>query len=128
MEDERADIVFTDPPYNVPIDGHVTGLGQIRHREFAMGAGEMSVAAFTGFLQQTLGDAAAPTRNGAIAFVAPNSNVGAGGCAGRNEIIYDSTCRPDRFSPSPALPHLPERLALGLSWLSSRCPRPRRPG
>jgi DNA modification methylase len=69
MEDERADIVFTDPPYNVPIDGHVTGLGRIRHREFAMGVGEMSVGAFTGFLQQTLGNAAALTRNGAIAFV-----------------------------------------------------------
>ena len=32
-----ADLVFTDPPYNVAIDGHVCGLGRIRHREFAMG-------------------------------------------------------------------------------------------
>jgi DNA modification methylase len=69
MGDERADLLFTDPPYNVPIDGHVTGLGRIRHREFAMGVGEMSAAAFTGFLQQTLGHAAARARNGAIAFV-----------------------------------------------------------
>jgi ParB-like chromosome segregation protein Spo0J len=69
MEDERADLVFTDPPYNVPIDGHATGLGRMRHREFAMGVGEMSVAAFTGFLQQTLGNAAAIARSGAIAFV-----------------------------------------------------------
>jgi DNA modification methylase len=69
MEDEQADLVFTDPPYNVPIDGHATGLGRIRHREFAMGVGEMSVAAFTGFLQQTLGNAAALARSGAIAFV-----------------------------------------------------------
>jgi DNA modification methylase len=69
MEDERADLVFTDPPYNVPIDGHATGLGRIRHREFAMGVGEMSVAAFTGFLQQTLGNAGALARSGAIAFV-----------------------------------------------------------
>jgi hypothetical protein len=69
MEDERADLVFTDPPYNVPIDGHATGLGRMRHREFAMGVGEMSVAAFTGFLQQTLGNAAALARSGAIAFV-----------------------------------------------------------
>ena len=69
MGDERADLLFTDPPYNVPIDGHVTGLGRIRHREFAMGVGEMSVEAFTGFLQQTLGHAAALARNGAIAFV-----------------------------------------------------------
>jgi hypothetical protein len=27
----------TDPPYNVPIDGHVSGLGKTHHREFAMG-------------------------------------------------------------------------------------------
>src|ERR1700716_1795839 len=27
MGDERADLIFTDPAYNVPIDGHVTGLG-----------------------------------------------------------------------------------------------------
>jgi hypothetical protein len=31
-----ADIVFTDPPYNVPIDGHVSGLGRVKHREFGM--------------------------------------------------------------------------------------------
>jgi hypothetical protein len=64
-----ADLVFTDPPYNVPIDGHVCGLGRVRHREFAMGAGEMSRQAFTGFLQLTLGHAAAWCRDGAIAFV-----------------------------------------------------------
>jgi hypothetical protein len=47
MGDERADLIFTDPPYNVPIEGHVSGLGETRHREFAMGAGEMSSEAFT---------------------------------------------------------------------------------
>jgi DNA modification methylase len=66
---ERTNLVFTDPPYNVPIDGHVCGLGRIRHREFAMGAGEMSREAFTAFLQVTLGHAAASCRDGAIAFV-----------------------------------------------------------
>jgi DNA modification methylase len=65
----RADLVFTDPPYNVPIDRNVCGLGHIRHREFAMGAGEMSSEAFTAFLQATLGHAAACCRDGAIAFV-----------------------------------------------------------
>jgi DNA modification methylase len=69
MGDERADLIFTDPPYNVPIDGHVTGLGRIRHREFAMGVGEMSAEAFAGFLQRTLGNAAKASRSGAIAFV-----------------------------------------------------------
>jgi DNA modification methylase len=69
MDNERADLIFTDPPYNVPIDGHVTGLGRIRHREFAMGVGEMSGDEFVGFLQQTLGHAAALAHDGVIAFV-----------------------------------------------------------
>jgi len=69
LEGERADLVFTDPPYNVPIDGHVCGLGRIRHREFAMGVGEMSAEAFKTFLRRTLGHAAVACRDGAIAFV-----------------------------------------------------------
>ena len=40
LEGAKAEFVFTDPPYNVAIDGHVSGLGRIRHREFAMGCGE----------------------------------------------------------------------------------------
>ena len=47
MADERADFVFTDPPYNVRIDGHVSGLGRIKHREFAMASGEMNEDQFT---------------------------------------------------------------------------------
>jgi hypothetical protein len=38
---ERAQLVFTDPPdNNVPMDGHASGNGSIRHREFAMTYGE----------------------------------------------------------------------------------------
>jgi hypothetical protein len=33
MRDEIADLVFTDPPFNVRSDGHATGNGRIRHRE-----------------------------------------------------------------------------------------------
>jgi DNA modification methylase len=66
---ETVDLIFTDPPYNVPIDGHVCGSGQIRHREFAMGVGEMSSSSFTAFLTETLGAAAKRCRDGAIAFV-----------------------------------------------------------
>ena len=46
----RAAMVFTDPPFNVRIDGHATGNGAIRHREFAMASGEMSEAEFVSFL------------------------------------------------------------------------------
>ena len=69
LQGRPADLVFTDPPYNVPIDGHVCGSGRIRHREFAMGVGEMSEREFTAFLEQTLGCAASVSRDGAIAFV-----------------------------------------------------------
>ena len=66
---DKVDMVFTDPPYNVPIDGHVSGLGKTKHREFAFASGEMSKEAFTAFLKCTLGYAAASCRDGAIAFV-----------------------------------------------------------
>lgn len=69
LGEEKADLIFCDPPYNVPIDGHVCGLGRVRHREFAMGVGEMSEAAFTDFLKTTLGSAADRCRDGAIAYV-----------------------------------------------------------
>ncbi|NJL50894.1 MAG: ParB N-terminal domain-containing protein [Blastochloris sp.] len=69
LGDERVDLVFTDPPYNVPIDGNVCGLGVVRHREFAMASGEMSPKAFTAFLTATLSNAASCCRDGAIAFV-----------------------------------------------------------
>jgi hypothetical protein len=51
MGQEKAALVVTDPPFNVPIGGHVSGLGQFQHREFAMGVGEMDSATFTGFLE-----------------------------------------------------------------------------
>lgn len=66
---DSVDLVFTDPPYNVPIDGHVSGLGAIQHREFAMASGEMSEAQFTGFLRTVFGLMAAASRDGAIHFV-----------------------------------------------------------
>ena len=69
LGDEEVDLVFTDPPYNVKIDGNVCGLGGIKHREFAFASGEMSERQFTNFLSDTLGNAAQTMRDGAIAFV-----------------------------------------------------------
>jgi len=66
---EQVDLLFTDPPYNVKIDGHVCGLGSVKHREFAFASGEMSEDEFTGFLRTTLGNASSIMRDGAIAYV-----------------------------------------------------------
>lgn len=69
MEGEQARLVFTDPPYNVPIDGHVCGMGSVKHREFAMGAGEMSQSQFTDFLSVSLKNMCSHALSGAILFV-----------------------------------------------------------
>ncbi len=68
MGTEQARMAFLDAPYNVPIDGHVSGLGRNQHREFAMGVGEMSAAAFTVFLTDALSRTATHCMNGAIIF------------------------------------------------------------
>ncbi|MCW1401612.1 site-specific DNA-methyltransferase [Novosphingobium sp. MW5] len=69
MVGERAQMVITDPPYNVPINGHVCGLGKVRHAEFAMAAGEMNSSQFQAFLEATLGNMARFSRDGSIHFV-----------------------------------------------------------
>jgi hypothetical protein len=48
---QRAAMIISDPPFNVPVRGHVSGLGKARHPEFAMASGEMSQEAFTVFLK-----------------------------------------------------------------------------
>lgn len=69
MDGAKADLVFTDPPYNVKIDGNVCGLGTVKHREFAFASGEMNRTQFTAFLSETLGNIALVMRDGAIAYV-----------------------------------------------------------
>jgi DNA modification methylase len=64
----RAQMVFTDPPYNVPIAGHVGGLGSIQHREFVMASGEMSQGEFTDFLRSVFQHLAAFSVDGTIHF------------------------------------------------------------
>jgi DNA modification methylase len=66
LDSTKAEFVFTDPPYNVAIDGHVCGLGRIRHANFAMGCGEMSAAEFTRFLEAVFGQLAANAVDGSI--------------------------------------------------------------
>jgi hypothetical protein len=69
MADERARMVFADPPYNVPIDGHVCGRGMIKHREFAMACGEMTAAEYTGFLSTIFANSAQVSLDGALHYV-----------------------------------------------------------
>jgi DNA modification methylase len=65
----KAELVFADPPYNVSINGHVCGLGETQHREFAMASGEMCPQAFTDFLKSTFACLIAHTTDGSIHYV-----------------------------------------------------------
>ena len=69
MQGGTARMSFSDPPYNVPIDGHVCGSGAIRHREFAMACGEMDRASFTGFLGDAFAQFVRVSVDGAIHFI-----------------------------------------------------------
>ena len=66
---DKAEMMFADPPYNVPIEGHVSGLGAVKHADFAMASGELSSAEFQSFLRTSLGHAASRSIDGAIHFV-----------------------------------------------------------
>ncbi len=69
MEGRRAEMVFTDPPYNDPIDGYVSGFGKLHHPEFAVASGEMSEPEFTDFLTNVLARLARNSVDGAVQFV-----------------------------------------------------------
>jgi len=68
LDGAKADLVITDPPYNVVIDGHATGLGKTRHREFAMASGEMSSGQFTEFLRKAMSLSKQSSRPGSLAY------------------------------------------------------------
>lgn len=69
MQGQKARMAFTDPPYNVPIQGHVGGKGKIKHREFAMASGEMTRQEFTTFLKRAFQNHAVHSMDGAIHFI-----------------------------------------------------------
>ncbi|MFN0045636.1 MAG: site-specific DNA-methyltransferase [Sphingorhabdus sp.] len=68
MGTDTATMVFVDPPYNVPIDGHVCGLGRVRHREFAEASGEMTSGQFVEFLTSSFVAIASVCKDGAIIY------------------------------------------------------------
>lgn len=69
MDGALAQMVFSDPPYNVKIGGNVCGKGRIKHTEFAMASGEMSEAAFTEFLTDSLQQIADNSLDGSIHYI-----------------------------------------------------------
>lgn len=69
MGSERAHMVFTDPPYNLKIEGVVSGRGKAKHGDFVEASGELTPVEFTAFLAQALWSMAPACKDGAILFV-----------------------------------------------------------
>jgi DNA modification methylase len=68
LGDDRAALVFADLPYNVPIDGFVSGNGKVRHREFLMGSGELSPPEFIAFMREIFRNCVRFSANGSIHY------------------------------------------------------------
>jgi DNA modification methylase len=69
LGEKRARVVFVDPPYNVAIDGNVSGNGSVRHREFKMASGEMTEPEFLSFLTSSLRLLAQFSISGSVHYV-----------------------------------------------------------
>lgn len=68
MNGEKADMVFTDPPYNVKVSD-ISGLGKTKHEEFVMASGEMSEEEFIQFLTDVFTNLATVSKDGSIHYV-----------------------------------------------------------
>jgi DNA modification methylase len=68
MQGALAEMVISDPPYNVPIDGYVCGSGKIHHKEFKMASGEMTPGEFTAFLSTAFSQTHASSQDGAVHY------------------------------------------------------------
>ena len=69
MKGDKAEMIFTDPPYNVAILGNVSGLGKVKHREFAMASGEMTRGEFVRFLSAAFASLVAHSVDGSLHFI-----------------------------------------------------------
>ena len=69
MADKKADMVFTDPPYNVKINGHVCGAGSVQHKEFKFASGEMTSEEFTAFLHTSFERLCEFSKGGSLHYI-----------------------------------------------------------
>jgi DNA modification methylase len=69
LKGEQAAMVFTDPPYNAVVQGHVRSGTGGAHREFAMASGEMTDTEFCAFLSASIEQLAENLVAGGIAMI-----------------------------------------------------------
>lgn len=69
LDDQTVDLVITDPPYNVKVQGHVGGRGKTKHSEFAFASGEMSDLEFKAFLNDSIEVMQRHAEDGALLYI-----------------------------------------------------------
>jgi DNA modification methylase len=69
LRDKKADVVFTDPPYNMKLMGYACGHGSVKHNEFAYASGEMTEEKFNKFLDMIFEALALYSTNGSIHYI-----------------------------------------------------------
>ena len=69
MNGKLADMIFTDPPYNVKVS-NISGINkEHKHSEFLMASGEMSVQEFIDFLSKIFKNLVSFSKNGSLHYV-----------------------------------------------------------
>lgn len=68
MGTDHADVVSSDMPFNLKVNGHIGGKGKIKHPEFAMASGEMSRDEFRAFMTKVMDNQAQFSKPGALSY------------------------------------------------------------
>jgi DNA modification methylase len=68
MNNSFANMIFTDPPYNVKVS-NIVGLGKTKHDEFEMASGEMNQQRFTRFLEDVFINLIKVSTDGSIHYI-----------------------------------------------------------
>ena len=69
MNEKLADMIFTDPPYNVKVS-NISGINkEHKHSEFLMASGEMSVQEFIDFLSKIFKNLVSFSKDGSLHYV-----------------------------------------------------------
>jgi DNA modification methylase len=68
MGDSMADMIFTDPPYNVKTND-IGNKGKVKHDDFVMAAGEMTRSRFTRFLEDIFVNLIKYSKSGSIHYI-----------------------------------------------------------
>jgi len=74
LADWTVDMVLADPPFDVPIQGHVGGLGETKHREFVMGSGELGPDRFYQLLFKAIKRMKKSLKDGSLAYLFMDKN------------------------------------------------------